>query len=109
MAENGNGKKWLVYLLPIVSAFFAVIGTVYVIGQRTNKIVEVVDWKKDTAPLIEKMNGEGTTSFKIFHEEYLRRQVSQEAELNRLQQEIHDKQLADLKERIITLERRPCP
>jgi hypothetical protein len=86
MENNGknNGKRWLVYALPIISAFFAVIGTVYVIGQRTNKIVEVVDWKKETAPMIEKMNGEGTTSFKIFHEEYLRRQVRQEAEAEQL-------------------------
>jgi hypothetical protein len=108
--KNSNGKtRWMVVALPLASAIFAVIGTVYLVGQRTNKMVEVVDWKKETAPRLEKMDGEGTTSFKIFHDEYLRRQVRQESQLDKLEKDIHDKEISDLKERILTLERKPCP
>jgi hypothetical protein len=105
-----NGRtRFLVVALPIISAAFAIIGFIYFVGQRTNKMVEVVDWKKETAPRLEKMDGEGTTSFKIFHEEYLRRQVRQEGQLDKLEKDIHDREIYDLKERILTLERKPCP
>lgn len=110
MAENGNGsRKWVAILLPICAAAFAILGTVYAIGQRTNKIVEVVDWKHDTAPRIERMDAKGTNSFEIFHDEYLRTQQRQFDQLEKLEKEIHDREIADLKERILTLERKPCP
>lgn len=104
---NGNGKtKWLAIAIPILAAATAVLGFFYGIGQRGGKITEVVDWKTETAPRIERMDSQGTTSFKLFHDEYLRRQVRQEEQMDKLQQEVHDKQMADLKERILTLERR---
>ena len=107
MAENGNGtKKWIAISLPILAAIVAVLGFIYAIGQRTSKIVEVVDWKNDTAPRIERMDAQGTTSFKLFHDEYLRTQARQEAKLIDLEAQIHDKQVEDLKQRILTLERK---
>lgn len=110
MPETNNGRtKWLVIGIPVITAVMAVLGTVYVVGQRTGKITEVVDWKTDTAPRIERMDAKGTNSFEIFHDEYLRRQVRQEAELDKLRQDIHEKEMSDLKERILTLERKPCP
>lgn len=105
--KNGNGKsRWLAIGLPLVIAAVGVLGFFYGVGQRTNKIVEVVDWKKDTAPRIERMDAKGTNSFEIFHEEYLRTQARQNNELERLRQEIHDKTIADIKERLLTLERK---
>lgn len=90
-------------------AIIGILGFVYAIGQRTNKIVEVVDWKHETAPRIERMDAKGTNSFEIFHEDYLRQQNRQDAERAELKKQIWDKEMADLKERILTLERKPCP
>jgi len=110
MADDNNGRtKWIAIGLPLLIAIFGVIGFIYAVGQRTNKIVEVVDWKNETAPRIERMDARGTNSFEIFHDEYLRRQVRQEAELDKLEKEIHDREISDLRERILTLERKACP
>jgi hypothetical protein len=109
MAEgNGNGKtKWLVIGLPLLAAIMAVLGFMYGVGQRGGKITEVVDWKNETAPRIERMDSQGTTAVKLFFEEYLRKQQRQDAERDEMKKEIHDKQMEDLKQRILTLERKP--
>jgi len=110
MAEqhNGNGKaKWFAIGIPLLAAITAVLGFFYGIGQRGGKITEVVDWKQETAPRIERMDSQGTTSFKLFHDEYLRTQARQEAKLIDLEQQIRDKQLEDLRARLQTLERKP--
>jgi hypothetical protein len=110
MPDPSDGKtKWVTIGLPILIAVFSVAGFIYVVGQRTNKIVEVVDWKAETAPRIERMDSKGTLSFEIFHDEYLRTQSRQEEWLKKVERDIHDKEISDLKERILTLERRPCP
>jgi hypothetical protein len=112
MAEgnsNSRSSKWLAVVIPLLSAAFAILGFVYFVGQRGGKIAEVVDWKDETAPRIERMDAKGTNSFEIFHDEYLRRQVRQEAQLDKLEKDVHDKEIADMKERILTLERKPCP
>jgi hypothetical protein len=107
--SNSRSSKWLSITIPLLSAAFAVLGFVYFVGQRGGKIAEVVDWKTETAPRIERMDAKGTNSFEIFHDEYLRRQVRQESQLNELEKDIHDKEIEDLKERVLTLERKPCP
>jgi hypothetical protein len=104
--DNGNGKtKWLAIAIPILAAATAVLGFFYGIGQRGGKITEVVDWKSETAPRIERMDSQGTTSFKLFHDEYLRTQSRQEDWIRKIEQDVHDKQMTDLKERVLTLER----
>jgi hypothetical protein len=107
---SSDGKtRWITIGLPIVIAAVGVLGFIYAVGQRTNKIVDVVDWKHDVAPRIERMDSKGTLSFEIFHEEYLRTQSRQEEWLRKIERDVHDKEMSDLKDRILTLERRPCP
>jgi hypothetical protein len=107
VAENGNGKhRWVAIGLPLAIAIVGVLGFIYGIGQRGGKIAEVVDWKIETAPRIERMDAKGTNSFEIFHDEYLRTQKRQWDELERLRQDIHDKEISDIKERLLTLERK---
>ena len=78
---NGNGKtKWLAISIPILAAVTAVLGFFYGIGQRGGKITEVVDWKTETAPRIERMDSKGTISFKLFHDEYLQPKQAQQYE-----------------------------
>lgn len=102
-----NGKKWIVPLVSAILSFIVgVVFAAYIIGQRTGKVLELEEWKADTAPRIERMDGQGTLSFKLFHEEYLRTQVRQDSKLIELEKEIHDKQLEDLKTRIQALEKK---
>jgi hypothetical protein len=109
MAEgNGNGKtRWLVIGLPILAAIMAVLGFMYGVGQRGGKITEVVDWKNDTAPRIERMDAKGTVSFELFHAQYDKEQAQQYERIKELEHALYDKRIEDLKERIETLERKP--
>jgi hypothetical protein len=106
--KNGNGKaKWIAIVASILSFFAAVIFGAYVLGQRTGKVLDLNEWKTETVPRLERMDSQGTLSFKSFHEEYLRTQARQEAKLIELEKDIHEKQVEDLKARLLTLERKP--
>jgi len=94
MNEQPNGKKWIAIISTVVSFFIGVVFAAYVLGQRTGKVLELQDWKSETAPRIERMDGQGTLSFKLFHEEYLRTQARQEDALRDL-----DKRLRELEKR----------
>lgn len=101
-----NGNRWLLIGLPLMSAVFAVLGTVYLVGQRTNKIAEVVEWKNDTAPRIERMDSKGTVSFELFHIQYDKEQAQQYERIKDLEHALYDKRIEDLKLRLETLERK---
>lgn len=89
--EPRNGKgKWIALITSALSFLVAVVVSAYVLGQRTGKVHELVEWKTETAPRIEKMQSEGTTSFKFFHEEYLRKQNSQDEYLRDLDRRIRE-------------------
>jgi hypothetical protein len=68
------------------------------VGQRTGKISEVVDWKKETAPRIERMDSKGTISFELFHIQYDKEQAQQYERIKDLEKEI--KQIEVLKARL---------
>lgn len=76
--------------MSILSFVGGVILAAYVVGQRTGKVAELVDWKAETAPRIERMDGQGTLSFKLFHEEYLRTQNRQEETLKELDKRLRE-------------------
>jgi hypothetical protein len=106
--KNGNGKaKWFAVAIPILAAATAVLGFMYGIGQRGGKITEVVDWKNETAPRIERMDGEGPVAFKLFHIQYDKEQAQQYERIKELEKAIYDDRIKDLKARIETLERKP--
>jgi hypothetical protein len=104
-SPNGNGKtKWLAIGLPLLAAIMAVLGFMYGIGQRGGKITEVVEWKKETAPRIERMDSKGTISFELFHIQYDKEQAQQYERIKELEREV--KQIEVLKSRIDTLEKK---
>jgi hypothetical protein len=82
--KTKNGSKWLIVGLPLISAFFAVIGTVYVVGQRTANVTEVVKWKAEIAPRIERMDRQGSISFENFRAQYEKEQAKQYEQLEEL-------------------------
>ena len=55
------------------------------------------------------LGSEQKQAFKIFFQEYLRTQQRQDNERAELKKQLYDQQITDLKERILTLERKPCP
>lgn len=106
--KNGNGRtRWLVIALPLLAAIAGVLGFMYAIGQRTSKIGEVVDWKSETAPRIERMDSKGTISFELFHTQYDKEQGQQYERIKELEKALYDERIKDLKSRIEALERKP--
>lgn len=102
---NGNGKtKWLAISIPLLAAVTAVLGFFYGIGQRGGKITEVVDWKTETAPRIERMDSKGTISFELFHIQYDKEQAQQYERIKDLEKEV--RQIEALKARVNALERK---
>jgi hypothetical protein len=79
-----NGSKLLMIGIPVLTAVFAVLGTVYVVGQRTGKMNEVVAWKTDIAPRIERMDRQGSISFENFKTQYEKEQAKQYEQLEEL-------------------------
>ena len=102
--QTSNHKtKWLAVIIPILSAAFAVVGFIYYIGQRGSKISEVVEWKKEMAPRIERMDSTGTISFSLFHAQYDKEQAQQYERIKELEKEI--RQLEVIKQKVESLER----
>jgi hypothetical protein len=102
--KSGNGKAWLAVGIPIMAAATAVLGFMYGIGQRGGKISEIVEWKAETAPRIERMDAKGTLSFELFHIQYEKEQAQQYERIKELEKEI--KQMEVLKNRLDNLERK---
>jgi len=103
-----NGKaKWIAIGSTILSFAVGVIFAAYVLGQRTGKVLDLDNWKAETAPRIERMDAQGTISFKLFHEEYLRTQARQEEWIKKIEQDVHEKELEELRSRIQALEKKP--
>jgi hypothetical protein len=104
MNGNGNGKaRWLAVGIPIMAAATAVLGFMYGIGQRGGKITEVVEWKNETAPRIERMDSKGTISIELFHIQYDKEQAQQYERIKELESKIG--QIEVLKSRVDNLER----
>jgi hypothetical protein len=102
--ETSNHKaRWLAIVLPLAVAAFSVIGFIYAVGQRGGKITEVVEWKKEVAPRLERMDREGTLSFSQFHAQYDKEQGQQYERLKELEKEI--RQIEVMKQKIEQLER----
>jgi hypothetical protein len=81
----------------------AVLGFMYTIGQRTSKINEVVIWKNETAPRIEKMDMQGSVSFLHFHTQYEKEQQQQYDRLKELEKDMRQQDV--MKQKIEAMER----
>jgi hypothetical protein len=88
MAEEKT--KWVAIASTGISFVVGVVFAAYVLGQRTGKVLDLTEWKSETAPRIERMDGQGTLSFKLFHEEYLRTQERQERKLDDLDRRVRE-------------------
>jgi hypothetical protein len=88
---NENGTKqtvWIGVARTVVSAVLAAGAVIFFFGGREAKINDLVQWKAETAPKIQRMDTTGTLSFDLFHKEYLRTQERQEKKIDDLEKEI---------------------
>ena len=87
MPENTK-TVWIGVARTVVSAILAAGAVIFFFGGREAKINDLVTWKSETAPKIQRMDTTGTLSFDLFHKEYLRTQDRQERQLEDLQKEV---------------------
>ena len=79
---------WIGLARTAVSGIIAAIAVIFFFGGREAKINDLLLWKTDTAPKIQRMDTTGTLSFELFHKEYDRTQQRQEEKLKELEKEI---------------------
>jgi hypothetical protein len=96
----------------IVPFLVGVISTAFVVGSARQKVQDVVKWKEEMAPRIERMDSQGTLSFSHFHVQYEKEQAHQYERLKELEKE--SRQIETMKLKIESLERalldrRPLP
>jgi hypothetical protein len=83
-----TATQWVGVWKNVISFVVGVVVASFVVGSARQKVQDLVKWKEDTAPRIERMDRSGTTSFDLFHQEYLRTQQRQEEKLKELEKEI---------------------
>ena len=88
MPETARHSLWADLAKYFVSAVVGAVFAAFVLGRNAQKINDVVHWKTEIAPRIERMDSTGTISFDLFHKEYLRTQARQESELKELEKEM---------------------
>jgi hypothetical protein len=82
---------WIGFARTAVSGVIAAGAVIFFFGGREAKINDLVSWKVETAPVIKRIDSEGSVSFHVFHKEYERTQQRQEDQIKEL-----DKRLRDL-------------
>jgi hypothetical protein len=88
MPETAKHSLWADLAKYLASAVVGAIFASFVLGRNAQKINDVVHWKSEIAPRIERMDSTGTISFDLFHKEYLRNEVRTEKRLEALEAEI---------------------
>jgi hypothetical protein len=83
-------RLWLGAARTVVSGVIAAGAVIFFFGGREAKINDLVSWKADTAPKIQRMDTTGTLSFDLFHKEYERTQRRQEDTLKELDKRVRE-------------------
>jgi predicted ribosome quality control (RQC) complex YloA/Tae2 family protein len=83
-----RNQMWVGLARTAVSGVIAAIAVIFFFGGREAKINDLLSWKTETAPKIQRMDTTGTLSFELFHKEYERTQQRQEEKIKELEKEI---------------------
>jgi len=83
--RNGSKELWMGIGKQILSFIVGVVVAAFILGRNSQKINDVVVWKNEMAPRIERMDSKGTLSFEIFHIQYVKEQAQQYARLEKLE------------------------
>lgn len=89
--QTHNGRHfWIGIGKQLLSFAVGVIVAAFVLGSARQKMADMQKWKDEVAPRIERMDRTGTTSFDLFHAEYLRTQHRQEESLKDLDKRVRE-------------------
>jgi hypothetical protein len=72
----------------VLSFVVGVIAAAFILGRNSQRINDVVAWKAQIAPIIERMDSKGTLSFDHFHDTYDKQEIRTEKRLDELEKEI---------------------
>jgi hypothetical protein len=85
-----KNQLWIGFARTAVSGVIAAVAVIFFFGGREAKINDLVAWKVETMPKIQRIDSVGTLSFELFHKEYERTQARQEAEVKELEKRVRD-------------------
>ena len=83
-------RLWMGAARTIVSGIIAATAVIFFFGGREAKINDLVTWKTETAPRIQRMDSEGSVSFHVFFKEYERTQRRQEDQMKELDKRVRE-------------------
>lgn len=100
---NDKHARWITLIKYLGSFSVGVVVAIFLLGGARQRVVTLgndmdawkEEWRTVHNPRIERMDSKGTTSFDLFHQEYLRTQHRQEETMK------------DLDRRVRELERKP--
>lgn len=104
--SDGNHEKhsaWMGMGKMVGSFVVGVVAASFVVGSRIQKVNDVVTWKAEVAPKLERMDMQGTQSFTHFHQQYEKEQAQQYERIKELEKE--SRQIEVIKQKIEGLER----
>jgi hypothetical protein len=81
---------WVGIWKQVISFIVGVVVAAFVVGSARQKVSDLVKWKEEIAPKIERMDSKGSLSFDHFHEEYLRTQARQEKRIDQVEKDIRE-------------------
>ena len=85
---DGESNKWVGIWKPILSFFVGVIVATYTVGRAGQKVRDLVVWKDQISPKIERMDSIGSLSFDHFHKQYEKDQARIDEHLKELEREM---------------------
>lgn len=101
--EQSKHPMWIGVGKVAVPFVIGVISTAFVVGSARQRVSDIVQWKAEVAPRIERMDSQGTLSFSHFHTQYEKEQAHQYEKIKELEKEA--KQIETMKLKIESLER----
>ncbi len=92
MNDSNKQHPWIGIWKPIMSFFVGVIVASFTFGSRIQKVNDLVVWKQDIAPKIERMDSVGSLSFDHWKKGYEKEQHHNEERLKTLETDVKELQ-----------------
>lgn len=81
-------SAWVEIGKQVISFVVGIVVAAFILGRNSQRINDVVTWKAQIAPIIERMDSKGTLSFAHFKESYDKDQHRTDDHLKELEKEV---------------------